>query len=102
MEIKGAKIVNLKDILTKYLLERWGWASHYIFLDYLTKFINSDNVKNIDFKINNIEEINQYTNILSGGYNKKAKKVKKEKKAKKEKKQKSNYKIISVFYKNII
>jgi hypothetical protein len=73
-------------------LEKWGWASHYIFLDYLTKFINSTNVGNIDFKINNIEEINPYTNILLGGYNKKAKKVKKVKKAKKEKKDKKDKK----------
>ena len=83
VEIKGAKIVNLKDILNKYPLEKWGWASHYIFLDYLTKFINSNNVENIDFKINNIAEINPYTNILLGGYNKKAKKTKKRKKQKK-------------------
>jgi hypothetical protein len=92
VEIKGAKIVNLRDILTKYPLEKWGWASHYIFLDYLTKFINSTNVGNIDFKINNIEEINPYTNILLGGYNKKAKKVKKVKKVKKDKKDKKDKK----------
>lgn len=94
VEIKGAKIVNLKDILTKYPLERWGWASHYIFLDYLTKFINSTNIGNSNFKINNIDEINPYTNILLGGYNKKAKKVKKEKKAKKIKNKKSKKVII--------
>jgi hypothetical protein len=64
VEIKGAKLVKLKDILIKYPLDKWGWSSHYIFLQYLNNFIN---MFDHEFKINQIEQIIPFLNVLSGG-----------------------------------